>query len=166
MGISPVSLKPRDLLGLLLALAIPLTIGSLSALTLGDTAMTWYQIINRPGWAPPGRVFGPVWTALYILMGVALWLVWQHGVDRPGVALALMLFTVQLILNAMWAPLFFGLDWIMGGLVVAILLWITLLATMVQFYRVRRSAGLMLVPYLLWVTFAVGLNFSIWQLNR
>ncbi|MGC4042700.1 MAG: TspO/MBR family protein [Armatimonas sp.] len=124
----------------------------------------WYATLVKPAWSPPAWVFGPVWTTLYALMAVAAWLVWQRGGWRAqGTALGL--FVAQWVLNALWTPLFFGLH--NAGLAFAEItgLWVTLAATLLTFWRVRKLAGILLLPYLLWVSFAAMLNFSIWQLN-
>jgi len=127
-------------------------------------AGSFYMQIVRPDWAPPPNVFGPVWTVLYALMGVAAWLVWRVGGFRAA-RTALSLFLTQLAVNALWSWLFFG--WHAGALAFAdiILLWVLIVATLVAFWRVRPSAGALLIPYLLWVSFACALNYSVWQLN-
>ncbi len=124
----------------------------------------WYATLVKPAWGPPAWVFGPVWTVLYALMAVAAWLVWKQGGWRAQ-SKPLGLFLAQWVLNAMWTPLFFGLH--NAGLAFAeiTVLWVTLAATLVAFWRVRKLAGVLLIPYLLWVSFAAALNFSIWQLN-
>lgn len=127
-------------------------------------ASPFYAQLVRPEWAPPAGVFGPVWTILYTLMGVAAWLVWRvGGFQAAGTALAL--FVLQLAVNALWSWLFFG--WHLGTLAVAdiILLWVLIVATLVAFWRIRPMAGALLIPYLLWVSFASVLNYSVWQLN-
>jgi benzodiazapine receptor len=127
-------------------------------------AAPFYGQLVRPEWAPPSFLFGPVWTILYILMGIAAWLVWRVGGFRAARS-ALVLFLVQLALNALWSWLFFA--WQRGGLAFAdiLLLWLLIVATIVLFWRVRPLAGVFLVPYLLWVTFASALNYAIWRLN-
>ena len=124
----------------------------------------FYNQLVRPEWAPPSSVFGPVWTVLYALMGIAAWLVWRVGGFRAA-RTALTLFIVQLALNALWSWLFFG--WHRGGLafVDILLLWLFIAATMVAFWKISRLAGALLVPYLLWVSFAAALNYAVWQLN-
>lgn len=124
----------------------------------------FYTQLLRPDWAPPPAVFGPVWTVLYVLMGIAAWLVWRVGGFRAARS-ALTLFLVQLALNALWTWLFFA--WHRGALAIAdiVLLWVLILATLIAFWRVRPLAGALLVPYLLWVSFAAALNYSVWQLN-
>lgn len=124
----------------------------------------FYTDLVQPAWAPPGWVFGPVWTLLYALMGIAAWLVWRTGgFQRNG--RALWLFIVQLVVNALWSWLFFA--WHQGALAFAdiLLLWVLIVATIVAFWRVRPLAGALLVPYLAWVSFAAALNWAVWQLN-
>ncbi len=124
----------------------------------------WYATLKKPAWNPPGWIFGPVWTALYAMMAVAAWLVWQRGgfasQRRP-----LTLFLVQLALNAAWTPLFFGLH--LPGLAFAeiLLLWLAIAATLKFFRVVSRAAAWLFAPYLAWVTFAAALNFALWRLN-
>lgn len=127
-------------------------------------AESFYGQMLRPDWAPPGAVFGPVWTILYALMGIAAWLVWRSKGFR-GARLALALFFVQLAANALWTWLFFA--WRLGAVAMAdiILLWLLLVATLIAFWRIRPLAGVLLVPYLLWVSFAAALNFAVWQMN-
>lgn len=124
----------------------------------------WYAQLQKPPWNPPGWIFGPVWTALYILMAVAAWLVWKRGGFKAQRA-ALSLFLLQLLFNALWSPLFFGLHNPGLALVDLLLLWGTLLATLVAFGKVSPTAGALLVPYLAWVTFAGALNWALWRLN-
>lgn len=123
----------------------------------------WYDGLEKPSFNPPSWVFGPVWTTLYILMGVAAWLVWERYRDRARGALTL--FVVQLIFNAAWSALFFGAQ--APGLAFAeiLVLWALILATVVAFWRWRPVAGALLLPYLAWVSFAAVLNFSLWRLN-
>ena len=127
-------------------------------------AKSFYSQLAQPEWAPPAFLFGPVWTALYALMAIAAWLVWRSGGFRSN-RFALSLFLVQLALNALWSWLFFA--WQRGALafVDIVLLWILIVATLVSFWRVRPLAGALLSPYLLWVSFASALNYSLWQLN-
>ena len=110
-------------------------------------------------------MFGPVWTLLYALQGVAAWLIWRAGLDRRIVRLALGLFTTQFVLNIAWSPAFFGLESPILGLVVIVPLWFAIVATTTAFSRVDRRAAALLVPYLAWVTFATALNYAIWTLN-
>ncbi|HLT99427.1 MAG TPA: TspO/MBR family protein [Burkholderiaceae bacterium] len=148
------------LLAWLLATFVAAAIGGAASIQAGE----FYRQLIRPEWAPPPSVFGPVWTTLYALMGVAAWLVWREQGYRES-RNALNLFLVQLALNALWSWLFFG--WHLGGLAFAevILLWASILATLICFWRVKPLAGVLLIPYLAWVSFATVLNYSIWQLN-
>jgi tryptophan-rich sensory protein len=143
-------------------------VGSFIAAGIGGAASIeagpFYAQLVRPGWAPPASIFGPVWTVLYALMGIAAWLVWRVGGFRPAKA-ALTLFLVQLAFNALWSWLFFG--WHRGAWAFAdiLLLWALILATLIAFWRIRPLAGALLLPYLVWVSFASALNYSVWQLN-
>jgi tryptophan-rich sensory protein len=155
--------QQKQIVGLaawLIASFIAAAIGSAATIQAGP----FYSQLLRPDWAPPPTVFGPVWTVLYVLMGVAAWLVWRVGGFRAARP-ALTLFLVQLALNALWSWLFFG--WHLGALAFAdiLLLWALIVATLIAFWRIRPLAGALLVPYLLWVSFASALNYSVWQLN-
>lgn len=125
---------------------------------------TWYQGLAKPTWNPPDWLFGPVWTLLYLLMGVAAWLVWRRSGFTKGRA-ALLLFAVQLALNVVWSGLFFAAR--APGLALAelVVLWIAIAATLVAFARHSRVAAALMAPYLAWTTFAAALNFAIWRLN-
>jgi benzodiazapine receptor len=124
----------------------------------------WYAGLHKPSWNPPAWIFAPVWTLLYVFMAVAAWLVWRKG-GWIKQRLALRLFLLQWLLNALWTPLFFGLH--RSGLACAeiMILWLALAATLGSFWQVRKTAGVLLLPYLAWVTFAAALNFTIWRLN-
>jgi len=124
----------------------------------------WYRSLEQPSWTPPDWLFGPVWVALYALMAVAAWLVWRKG-RVPGVWTAGALFCVQLALNAIWTPIFFGLRQPGWALLDILLLWAAILLTLVAFARVRPLAAGLLAPYLTWVTYAAALNFALWRLN-
>ena len=125
----------------------------------------WYVTVQKPVFSPPNEVFAPVWTSLYMLMAVALYLVWYKRENGVRDNLALQLFAVQLSLNVSWSLVFFGLQSIGGGLVVIGLLWLTLLATIRRFWPISRIAAACLIPYFLWLSFAAVLNFAIWRLN-
>ena len=124
----------------------------------------WHAELAKPDWNPPNWVFGPVWTALYLMMAIAVWLVW-HDRGWSGARLAITLFLFQLVLNACWSWLFFGMHRPDLALVDIALLWLAIAATIGQFWQISRIAAYLLLPYLLWVTFATALNFSIWRLN-
>ena len=138
-----------------------------SAAAIGGFFMpgAWYAALKKPSWNPPNWIFAPVWTALYAAMGTAAWLVWKRG-GFTGQRVALAFFLAQLLLNALWSPLFFGIH--RPGLAFAdiALLWLALLPTVATFWKASPLAGGLLVPYLAWVTFASALNFALWRLNR
>ena len=161
-GTTPTS-PTSSALGLVGWVALSLAAGAVGAVASARAA-DFYTQLQRPGWAPPPWLFGPVWTILYVLMGVAAWLVWrERGWARARSALSL--FVVQLACNAAWTWLFFA--WRRGELALAdiVLLAVLIVATMVAFARVRTLAALLLVPYLLWVLFATALTASVWQRN-
>lgn len=124
----------------------------------------WYADLHKPVWNPPAWIFGPVWTTLYVMMAVAAWLVWRNG-GWKAQRRALGLFLLQWGLNALWTPLFFG--WHRCGLAFFELaaLWLVLVLTVLAFWQAKRAAGILLIPYLLWVSFAAFLNFTLWRLN-
>lgn len=126
---------------------------------------SWYSTLIKPAFNPPAWIFAPVWTLLYILMGISLYLVITEGMKGRDVRIPLLVFTIQLILNILWSYAFFGLESTFFGLLVIILLWISIVATMILFYPVRKAAAWLLVPYILWVSFATLLTYTIYSLN-
>jgi benzodiazapine receptor len=124
----------------------------------------WYASLAKPTWTPPDAVFAPVWTALYVLMGIAAWMTWREA-GFSGAAAPLVLFIVQLGLNALWSYLFFGAHRPMLAFFEIVVLWIVILLTLVGFWKVKPLAGALLVPYLCWVAFASALNLRLWRLN-
>ncbi|UCF79478.1 MAG: tryptophan-rich sensory protein [Candidatus Eiseniibacteriota bacterium] len=124
----------------------------------------WYAALAKPAWTPPNSVFAPVWTTLYALMGIAAWLVWRRA-GFAGAAVALGLFIVQLVLNALWSYLFFGLHQPGLAFIDIVVLWLVILATLIAFWRVHPVAGALMLPYLCWVGFATALNLQLWRLN-
>lgn len=147
------------------ALIIPQLAGVIGSFFTFPAISEWYQGLQMPLLAPPNWVFGPVWTTLFLLMGVALYLVWKAGASRREVHLALSVFGVQLVLNSLWSILFFGMRNPGVAFAEILILWLMIVATIVTFWRVARVAAWLLVPYLAWVSFAAYLNFMIWQLN-
>ncbi|MBN2014147.1 MAG: tryptophan-rich sensory protein [Candidatus Altiarchaeota archaeon] len=139
--------------------------GIVGSVFTASSVGTWYQTINKPGFTPPGWVFAPAWTTLYILMGVSMYLIWIRGLQTPGVKTSLVIFSSQLLLNTIWSILFFGLRNPFYAFVEIIFLWILIVASIVSFYRIDRRAAILLIPYILWVSFAAYLNYSVWQLN-
>lgn len=156
----PMKQQMQGLLGWLLVTAVAAAIGAAASIQAGSL----YAGLVRPEWAPPAQVFSPVWTALYLLMALAAWLVWRVGGWRAARG-ALALYLVQLVFNALWNWLFFG--WRLGGWAFAdiMLLWLLIVAMLVAFWRIRPLAGALLLPYLAWVGFAAFLNYTVWHLN-
>lgn len=138
-------------------------IGSLFTLT---AVREWYSTLIRPSFAPPSWVFGPVWTTLFALMGIAAWLVWSKGIKRRNVKVALGIFLAQLVLNTVWSLLFFGLHSPGGALIEIVFLWAAIAASIIAFAKISKPAAWLLAPYILWVSFAAYLNYSFWILNR
>ena len=126
---------------------------------------TWYQTIKKLTWNPPNKIFGPVWSALYLMMALAGWMVWER-LPQKGFSVPMVLFFVQLVLNTFWSVIFFGLRSPGWAFVEVVILWIGITLTMVSFWAVYWVAGVLFLPYLLWVSFAAILNFTIWRLNR
>lgn len=164
---------------LLIALIIPFTAAVIGNTATNTSLFGWYRRLRKPSWNPPAWIFGPVWTALYVAMRIASWLVWRRGelsveeettqdrhATRREVQGALTFYGLQLVLNSLWSIIFFGLRRIDLALIEVVALWTMLLVTLNRFYRIQPLAGLLLVPYQLWVTFAALLNLRIWQLNR
>ena len=156
--------KTRQTLGLVVFLILCLGVGALGGMATAPEIAGWYCTLNKPAWNPPSWIFGPVWTTLYIMMGVSAWLVWrQGGVQKHRIPLAA--FAVQLLLNLAWSWIFFNMHQIGGALAEIAVLWISILLTGMLFYRESKLASGLLVPYLCWVSFATLLNFTLWKLN-
>ncbi len=150
---------------LVAALIITQLAGVIGSVFTSSAIPVWYASLEKPWFTPPSWVFAPVWTTLYLLMGIALYLVWARGLDHPGVTSAIGAFSIQLVLNVLWSYLFFGLQSPLLGLVEILLLWVSIAATIILFYRVSRVAAVLLIPYIVWVTVATFLTYYIWILN-
>lgn len=148
---------------LLINLAIPLGVGGLSALISGG--MGDFKTINQPPLSPPGWIFPIVWTVLYLLMGYAAYRVQTSGKDPEQIRKAMRLYGVQLLLNFLWSPVFFGLHWYLVAFFILVALWVMIYLTMLAFSRLDETAGDLLIPYILWVTFAGYLNLGVYLLN-
>jgi tryptophan-rich sensory protein len=159
-------MKSTDRLKLATSLIVCQLAGLLGSLFTAPAIPTWYQTLNKPSFTPPSWLFAPVWIGLYLLMGISLFLVWKKKEQDLRVNEALMIFFIQLILNAFWSIAFFGLRSPLLGLVDIIFLWMGILLTIQKFFKISRNGALLLLPYLLWVSFAALLNFSLWVLNR
>ncbi len=150
-----------DKVKLVVSIAVPLMIGLLSGF-LTDSDSLWYQELEKPFFNPPGWVFGPVWTTLYILMGIAFYLVWTSG---KKIALPAYFYHVQLLLNALWSFLFFNFKMLLFAFVELVLLWLLIVLTMYYFRKISKTSFYLMIPYLVWVTFAGVLNLSLYILN-
>lgn len=148
----------------LISISIPLLIGGLSALITSGN-MDIYSSIVRPPLSPPSWVFPVVWSILYFLMGVSLYLVWNSDASENERQRAFLLFIIQLFLNFIWSPIFFNKQWFLFAFVVLVFLWVVTLLMIISFYKISKPAGLLQIPYLLWLTFAGYLNFAIYLLN-
>jgi benzodiazapine receptor len=149
----------------LCSILLPLVIGFIGSLATRPMITTWYAALQKPFFSPPNWLFGPVWTLLYIMMGVAAYLVWRRGFERPEVKGALGLYVMQLILNCAWSLVFFGLKSPLGGLIIIVALWVLIYLMMRRFFKISQPAGWLLLPYLLWVSFATVLNLALLFLN-
>jgi translocator protein len=140
-------------------------VGILGSIFTISSIHTWYATLNKPQFAPPNWIFGPTWTLLYFLMGVSFYLIWQQDWKKKRVKTARNYFLIQLALNFIWSPIFFGLKTPMLGLIVIVTMWALILGTIIKFYPLSKWAAYLLIPYLLWVSFATVLNASIVVLN-
>ena len=156
------NLKP--ILGMIVWIAVSFCAGLIGPRFTGPAVASWYAETNKPVWTPPNVLFGPVWSALYLMMGVAAWLVWRK-VGFSGASAAMVLFWLQLIANAAWSWIFFGLHRFDLAFIEIVVLWALILATLIAFWRHDTTAGLLMLPYLVWVSYASALNFAIWRLN-
>jgi translocator protein len=154
-------LKRNSVLSLVIILLICFAVAGLGSLATTPNIPGWYATLNKPSWNPPNWLFGPVWTLLYAIMAIAGWLVWK----RVGWGTAMICFAVQLALNLAWSFIFFGAHQTGLAFVEIILLWLAIVATIISFSAVSKPAAALLIPYLLWVSFAAALNFTIWRLN-
>lgn len=148
-----------------IAIMVCVAVGGLSGFATTDAITGWYATINKPSFNPPNWIFGPVWTTLYIMMGVAAGLVWKAGWERKDVKAALGIFGVQLALNGLWSLIFFAWESPMWALVEILVLLAFIILTIIRFKPINATAAYLLIPYLLWVSFATVLNASIWWLN-
>jgi tryptophan-rich sensory protein len=159
-------IPPRraDWISLVVFVAACLLIGVAGGIATGSSVTTWYVGLSKPSWNPPDWVFGPVWTVLYVMMGVSVWLVWRRR-HEAETRVGMVLFGLQLILNAAWSAIFFGMQQPGWAAAEVVALWLSIMATIVAFARISKPAAWLLVPYLAWVSFASVLNFTIWRMN-
>ncbi len=160
-------MKTANIIKLVVSCAVPMLVGITGSLfTTADSLGNWYANLHKPPFNPPDWIFGPVWTTLYIMMGISVFLIWRKGIDDKVVRIALACFIVQLFLNAIWTPLFFGLRSPLLGLIDIVLLLNAVIVTIFAFSKISRPAALLLIPYLAWVSFATVLNAALYLMNR
>jgi len=157
-------MKLNPLLKLATAIVVCELAGGIGSIFTISAIPTWYATLAKPALNPPSWIFGPVWTTLYLLMGIAAFLVWNKGWDRKDVRKALGVFLFQLVLNAAWSVIFFGLHSPLWAFVDLVAMWLSIVWTMALFYKISKPAMWLLLPYILWVSFAWYLNYSIWML--
>lgn len=157
--------KVKEIIKLLLSIFVCQLAGIVGSFFTAPAITGWYAGLQKPGFAPPNWLFGPVWITLYALMGISLYLIWNKAKEGKKVKIPLLIFGFQLVLNALWSLLFFGLQSPFYAFIEIIILWFLILLTMISFSKVSRKASLLLLPYILWVSLAAFLNFFIWRLN-
>jgi tryptophan-rich sensory protein len=155
-----------DILKLVISIAACLAAGGVGSIFTIKAIPTWYAGLKKPRYTPPNRAFGPIWTTLYILMAVSVFLVWSKGLKTSGATVAFILFWTQLVFNALWSAVFFRMRNKGGGVFVIVVLWCLILAILIESFKVSYWAGALLVPYLAWVTVAAYLNIGVWLLNK
>ena len=155
-----------DILKLIVSILACEGAGFIGSIFTVKSIAAWYIGLRKPRFTPPEGVFGPVWLTLYLLMSISLFLVWRQGLSSVDIRIAFIVFWVQLALNVLWSALFFGLRSPLAGLFNITLLWLAILVNIVLIFRVSVIAGVLLIPYILWVSVATYLNGGIWQLNR
>jgi tryptophan-rich sensory protein len=155
----------KNIFKFLFAVIICQLVGVLGSIFTVPSINGWYASLQKPVFNPPNWIFGPVWITLFFLMGISLYLILNKDLKSKEVKKGLLLFAVQLILNVRWSFLFFYLHNPSGAFLDIVLLWLAIILTIIQFHKIEKKAAYLLLPYLIWVTFAAFLNFSIWQLN-
>ena len=155
----------RDIIKLIVSIVACQCAGIIGSIFTTPAIPTWYAALQKPAFTPPSWLFAPAWITLYLLMGIAAFLIWRQGLGQKGVKWALVIFLVQLVLNALWSVVFFGLQSPLYGMVVILALWVAILLTILRFFKLSTAAGALLLPYILWVSFAAALNVSVWVLN-
>lgn len=157
-------MKSNEIVKLIICCGVVLAVGFAGALFTNSSG--WYQTLEKPAFTPPDWVFAPVWTALYLLTGVSVFLVWRKGLANAAGRIAIAAFILQLVFNALWMPIFFGVKQPLIAFADIVLLWLATAATIISFQKVSRPAAILLVPYMAWVSFAAVLNAAICVLNR
>ena len=157
--------KLKDIFKLLISIFVCQCAGLIGSLVTMTAIPTWYAALQKPPFTPPNWLFAPAWITLYLLMGISAFIIWRRGLESRRIKVALLVFLIQLDLNALWSVTFFGLQSPLYGVIVIVGLWITILFTILRFFKISTPAGALLLPYILWVSFATALNVSIWMLN-
>jgi benzodiazapine receptor len=155
----------KDIIKLVVSIIACQCAGLIGSVFTTPNIPTWYAALEKPFFTPPNWLFAPAWITLYVLMAIAAFLIWRKGFAHKGVKCALIVFLVQLVLNALWSVVFFGLQSPLWGMVVILALWVAILLTIIKFFKLSVAAGSLMLPYILWVSFASVLNISIWILN-
>ena len=155
----------KTIVKLVVSIVVCQCAGLIGSVFTAPAIPTWYAALEKPPFTPPSWLFAPAWVTLYLLIGIAAFLVWKRGLHERETRIALIIFLVQLILNSLWSVAFFGMKSPLFGLIVIIVLWLAILLTILWFFRISKAAGILLIPYILWVSFATALNIAILTLN-
>lgn len=158
-------MKPNTIAKLIVSILLCQLAGIIGSIFTAPNIPTWYASLEKPFFTPPSWLFAPAWITLFLLMGLSLFLVWNKGLQSKTSKIAVSIFFVQLALNILWSALFFGLQNPFLALIEIIILWIAILATIIAFAKISKKAAILLLPYILWVSFAALLNYSVWILN-
>ncbi|OPY53434.1 MAG: TspO/MBR family protein [Methanosaeta sp. PtaU1.Bin112] len=159
------SITGNELFNLILCIAICEMAGIIGSQFTARTVTTWYPTLEKPWFTPPGSVISVIWIILFALMGLSLFLVWQERMSSKASRIALGVFALQLVVNVLWSYAFFGLQSPLAALAVIALLWLLILQCIIRFWHISKYAAVLLIPYILWVSFAAYLNYSLWRLN-
>jgi len=157
--------KKINFFKLLVSILLCQFVGAIDSVFTATSLENWYPLLQKPTFSPPSWLFFPVWVTLFTLMGISFYLVWEKGLQKEGVKVAMLIFCVQLILNALWSFIFFGLQSPYYAFIEIILLWLAIFLTIVKFMKISKTASYLLLPYILWVSFAMLLNYYLWILN-
>ena len=158
-------MKKTELFRLILSIVICQMAGIIGSIFTASSMASWYPTLVKPSFTPPGSYIGLIWIVLFTLMGISLFLIWRETPGNPAARIALYFFAAQLIVNVLWNVAFFSLQSPISGLIVIVVLWILILISIIKFWPINRTAALLLIPYIVWVSIAAYLNYSIWRLN-
>jgi benzodiazapine receptor len=159
------SLTLRELGRLILCIALCESAGVIGSLFTASSVTTWYPTLVKPWFSPPGFLISAVWIVIFTLMGLSLFLIWRKGISSTNAKIALGVFAAQLLVNVLWSYAFFGLQSPLVAVIVIVVLWLLIVQNIIRFWSISKDAALLLVPYILWVSFAAFLNYTIWRLN-